>query len=555
MTCPSRVNMFFAGWDKTLEPPVGRPIASWDDIAPRNGRSTAEEIKKESEMARSGSQPCGVFDSGSSVAGSPRTGTTPTPSVQVRTYQDVTGDPPLGSLRKLPGCWLVYRKDVGGDWCLLCGKEAGLEHMGGTKHTKKLQYMDHNLNAWKYPFIDWLRDDPTSAPTTGTTTGPRTEQSAPNPGEQVVGDDGTFTWKNLGVLKVLPKQPCWIVYRKETGDNWCLLCDITAETWNGHLEGKKHLSKANNAKEWIPYLGLDFLCKSDSKETEEELKEARTSASSSSSACAAVTRPLALTSSSPSAAKTALWSATPEYPRECKMAETHGDAEPIHKITVRTVRIKIDRGDMPVNAVWLAVGRPGYLVFKADNEGQPMDWLDPFCLLCGAHASVDHIAATKHIEKTKEPTDWLKMRDYGEVLDWIQKDAQEVIHVASSSPKTKPQAPSEASSSDDDVPAPGAGGRPGGTKSGPAARELLAQSGIRPRGQGTPPWELVTGLAPLPRWLSCLAGHVLAGICIDHFASLLLWLIIRTRLLLSRRTWQANLGGKFRYALFHGGFL
>ena len=261
MTCPSRVNMFFAGWDETLEPPVGRPIASWDDIAPRNGRPTAEEIKKQSEMARSGSQPCGVFDSGSSVAGSPRTGTTPTPSVQVRTYQDVTGDPPLGSLRKLPGCSLVYRKDVGGDWCLLCGKEAGLEHMGGTKHTKKLQYMDHNLNAWKYPFIDWLRDDPTSAPTTGTTTGPRTEQSAPNPGEQVVGDDGTFTWKNLGVLKVLPKQPCWIVYRKETGDNWCLLCDITAETWNGHLQGKKHLSKANNAKEWIPYLGLDFLCK------------------------------------------------------------------------------------------------------------------------------------------------------------------------------------------------------------------------------------------------------------------------------------------------------
>ena len=216
------------------------------------------------------------------------------------------------------------------------------------------------------------------------------------------------------------------------------------------------MSKANNAKEWIPYLGLDFLCKSDSQETKEELKEARTSASSSSSACAAVTRPLALTSSSPSAAKTALWSATPEYPRECKMAETHGDAEPIHKITVRTVRIKIDRGDMPVNAVWLAVGRLGYMAFKADNEGQAMDWLDPLCLLCGMHASVDHVAAAKHIEKTKDAADWTKRRGYGEVLDWIQKDAQEVIHVASSSPKKKPKATSEASTSDDDVPAPGA---------------------------------------------------------------------------------------------------
>ena len=455
MTCPSREKMFFAGWDETLEPPVGRPISSWDDIAPRNGRPTAEEIKKQSEMARSGSQPCGVFDSGSSVAGSPRTGTTPTPSVQVRTYQDVTGDPPLGSLRKLPGCWLVYRKDVGGDWCLLCGKEAGLEHMGGTKHTKKLQYMDHNLNAWKYPFIDWLRDDPTSAPTTGTTTGPRTEQSAPNPGEQVVGDDGTFTWKNLGVLKVLPKQPCWIVHRKEAGEDWCLLCDISADNWNGHLVGKKHLSKGSNALYWMQYNGLGFLCKTATQETEKEPKEEKATATSSSSACAAMTVPLASNSSSSCAAMTAPWSDTPLYPLECKMAMTHGDAEPIHKITVRTVRIKIDREDMPVNAVWLAVGRLGYMAFKADNEGQAMDWLDPLCLLCGMHASVDHVAAAKHIEKTKDAADWTKRRGYGEVLDWIQKDAQEVIHVASSSPKKKPKPTSEASSSDDDVPAPG----------------------------------------------------------------------------------------------------
>ena len=81
------------------------------------------------------------------------------------------------------------------------------------------------------------------------------------------------------------------------------------------------------------------------------------------------------------------------------MAVTHGDAEPIHKINVRTARIKIDRDDMLVKAVWLVVGRPGYMVFKEDTDGKPEDWMDPFCLLCGAHASLDHMAATKHIEK------------------------------------------------------------------------------------------------------------------------------------------------------------
>ena len=42
MTCKSREKMFSAGWDESLKPPVGRPIASWDDIAPRDGRPTAE---------------------------------------------------------------------------------------------------------------------------------------------------------------------------------------------------------------------------------------------------------------------------------------------------------------------------------------------------------------------------------------------------------------------------------------------------------------------------------------------------------------------------------
>ena len=75
--------------------------------------------------------------------------------------------------------------------------------------------------------------------------------------------------------------------------------------------------------------------------------------------------------------------------------------------------------------------------------------------MCGAHATVDHIAATKHIEKPDEATDWMKMRGYGEVLDWIEKNTQEVIHVADSSPKKKPKATSEASTSDDDDPTRG----------------------------------------------------------------------------------------------------
>ena len=129
------------------------------------------------------------------LSGSPRAGTQPTQTAQARTYQDVSSESSLGSLKKLPGkpMWLVHRKDVGGEWCLLCGKEAGIDHLGGTKHVRKLQWMDHNLDAWKYPFIDWLREDPTSAPTTSTTTGPSAEQSATNPEEQAVREDGTFT--------------------------------------------------------------------------------------------------------------------------------------------------------------------------------------------------------------------------------------------------------------------------------------------------------------------------------------------------------------------------
>ena len=52
MTCPSREGMYFAGWDEALEPPVGRRIASWDDVAPRDGRPTEEANRKQSADAK-----------------------------------------------------------------------------------------------------------------------------------------------------------------------------------------------------------------------------------------------------------------------------------------------------------------------------------------------------------------------------------------------------------------------------------------------------------------------------------------------------------------------
>ena len=53
---------------------------------------------------------------------------------------------------------------------------------------------------------------------------------------------------------------------------------------------------------------------------------------------------------------------TQNYPMESTMAVTHGDAEPISKIATRTTRIRIGRDDLSVNAVWLAPGRPVYLI-------------------------------------------------------------------------------------------------------------------------------------------------------------------------------------------------
>jgi hypothetical protein len=98
MICSSRESEFFVGWNEELEPPIGRPISSWEDIEPRAGRPTAEESKMTSDAARAS-----VWESGSSVTGSPRGETQKKHAAQIRTYQDVDSETNLGSVKKLTG--------------------------------------------------------------------------------------------------------------------------------------------------------------------------------------------------------------------------------------------------------------------------------------------------------------------------------------------------------------------------------------------------------------------------------------------------------------------
>ena len=147
--------------------------------------------------------------------------------------------------------------------------------------------------------------------------------------------------------------------------------------------------------------GFGFLCTTAGQGTDIESKGGKLTANCGSSACAAVTASLVPKKSSPSTADKTPWSGEPLYPLEQKLAETRGEDEPIYRLTTRTVRIPIHREDMPTNAVWLAVGRPGWLAFKEDDEGQAMDWMDPFCLLCGTFASYDHVGAAKHVKKQR----------------------------------------------------------------------------------------------------------------------------------------------------------
>jgi hypothetical protein len=434
MTCNSRENEFFVGWNEDLEPPIGRPISSWEDVEPRAGRPTAEESKMTSDAARAS-----VWESGSSVTGSPRGETQKKHAAQIRTYQDVDSETNLGSLKKLTGepLWLVHRKDVTGPWCLLCGKNGNLEHLGGGQHRKKLDWVDGTLDSWNYVFIDWLRDNPTMA----TTASPAKDNiRTPETGtltSRAVGGDETFTLTDVGLLKILPKEPCWIVQRIDTGDKWCLLCGKVADTWGEHQGSGKHKKKEANAADWMEYMNLGFLMKEGSPGKQETPPQKTvTSSSSSSSATPGAQIP---------------WAGKVGYHKEERQARDLGDSEPIYRISSRTARIRIDRDDILVNAVWLVAGRPGYMVFKEDGLGQKEDWREPFCLACGLYGTGDHMDSPKHTDKVSQATYQVDAKGYEEVIQWLVKDAEDVIHVSNASLFPTKQRPiSEAGTSDEE---------------------------------------------------------------------------------------------------------
>ena len=113
MTCPRREKMYFDGWDELLEPPVGRALPSWNDVAPREGVPTDAEKRRQSIQAKAADRPrptAGVFGDGSATGDSPRAEEM-TPQIQTQTYQDKTGAYKLGKIKKSPGkaLWLVHR--------------------------------------------------------------------------------------------------------------------------------------------------------------------------------------------------------------------------------------------------------------------------------------------------------------------------------------------------------------------------------------------------------------------------------------------------------------
>jgi hypothetical protein len=127
-----------------------------------------------------------------------------------------------------------------------------------------------------------------------------------------------------------------------------------------------------------------------------------------------------------------------------------GSSQAIFKIRPEAVRIKIDREDMLVDAVWLVVGRPGYFVHKEDSSGQKEDWKEPFCLCCGAYSTIDHMESPVHLKKVAEATWNVNAKGYGEVLQWIEDEAEEVIHLRDSPPPKRPT-DADSDSGDDDA--------------------------------------------------------------------------------------------------------
>ena len=66
--------MYFDGLDDLLEPPVGRALPSWYDVAPREGGPTEAEKRRQSIQAKAAQRPrpaAGVFGDGSATGDSP----------------------------------------------------------------------------------------------------------------------------------------------------------------------------------------------------------------------------------------------------------------------------------------------------------------------------------------------------------------------------------------------------------------------------------------------------------------------------------------------------
>jgi hypothetical protein len=322
--------------------------------------------------------------------------------------------------------WLVFRKNIAGSWCLLCGKAGSGDHLDGPKHRKKLDEVDWHLDSWNYEFIDWLRTDPTTAgPTSITTSSSRASAaSSVTPADLDLKEDGSFTWQALGILKIMPKEPYWIVFRKELGDKWCLLCGKAADSWNAHTGSVVHVKRVASADYWMEYLGFGFLRPGGSGVTADP-KGSASSAGASSSSCPAPSSSLA------SPPKTTVpWAGKSSYPKEEELANELGDEDLIHRLATVSARIQIDRADMNMSAVWLIPGRPGYIAIKEDLKGQKEDWKDPFCLLRGCHASFDHMTAPKHLDKLTTAAYHATAKGYEEVLQWLLNDVPEVIRLS-----------------------------------------------------------------------------------------------------------------------------
>ena len=214
MTCESRWKMYFDGWDELLEPPVGRALSSWNDVAPREDGPTEAEKRKQSTQAKMAQRPrpsAGVFGDGSIAGDSPRTEGS-APSIQTQTYQDRTGDYKLGKIKKIPGkpLWLVYRFSGTNDYCLLCSKYSGASHEITERHLTRLTDVNYYIKAYQYPFEEWLFQNPTSEPPWSTLTSTE-EQTATGPACPTRSQTGGQVATSVSI----PSCVLWLAYPEE----------------------------------------------------------------------------------------------------------------------------------------------------------------------------------------------------------------------------------------------------------------------------------------------------------------------------------------------------